>query len=132
MEELVEVETEEGILHTQLDWLLPYLEWIAVLIEVMAILVMLIGVLRYLNSFVRAELARVTQERLKKLHHARVDLGRYVLAGLELFIVSDIIHIVLSLKLSDLLFLGLLVVIRTIVSFFLDREIRELKEDEHL
>lgn len=132
MDELIDVKTEEGILHEHLGWLLALLEWTAALIEVLAILVMLIGVGRYLYSFVLAEIASKTSVRLYRLHHARVDLGRYILAGLELFIVADIIHIATSLKLSNLLFLGLLVIIRTIVSYFLDREIRELKEDEHL
>lgn len=129
MDELIEVETEEGILHDQLEPLVHLLEWIAVGVEVLAIIAMLIGVLRYLSSFVRAELSRAHERRVRKLHIARVDLGRYVLAGLELFIVADLIHIALSLKLSDLIFLSLLVVIRTVVSYFLDREIRDLKRD---
>ena len=53
----------------------------------------------------------------------------HILSGLELFIVSDIIHTALSLAFADLLFLGLLVVIRSIVSFFLEREIKDLKEE---
>jgi uncharacterized membrane protein len=35
----------------------------------------------------------------------------------------------LSLRLEDLLFLGLLVLIRSAISYFLDREIREIKAD---
>jgi uncharacterized membrane protein len=58
-----------------------------------------------------------------------VELGRYILAGLGLFIVSDIIHTALSLALGDLVFLALLVAIRSAISYFLDREIREIKED---
>ena len=54
-----------------------------------------------------------------------MELGRYILAALELLIVSDIIHTALSLELADLVFLGLLVLIRSVISFFLDREMRD-------
>lgn len=129
MDKLLEVKAGDSVLHHQLEILGLAFEWTATGLEVFAILVMLIGVVRYLLSFVAAETASGHDKRVEKLHIARVDLGRYVLAGLEIFIVADLIHIALSLKLSDLLFLSLLVVIRTIISFFLDREIRELKRD---
>ena len=58
-----------------------------------------------------------------------MQLGRYILAALELLIVSDIIHTALSLALKDLLFLGLLVLIRSVISFFLDREIRDIRAE---
>ena len=45
---------------------------------------------------------------------------------IELLIVSDIIHTALSLQLADLLFLAALVLIRSLISFFLHREIREI------
>jgi uncharacterized membrane protein len=43
--------------------------------------------------------------------------------------VSDVIHTALSLRFSDLLFLLLLVVIRSITSYFLDRELAQIKKD---
>ena len=64
-----------------------------------------------------------------KTNRERVELGRYILASLELFIVSDIIHTALSLAFADILFLGLLVVIRSLTSYFLDRELDQLKKE---
>ena len=66
---------------------------------------------------------------MRRINLERVELGRYILAGLELFIVSDIIHTALSLALTDLLFLGLLVVIRAVISYFLDREMAEIRKE---
>lgn len=129
MDDLLEVKAGESVLHGRLDWLGHALEYLATGLEVFAILVMLVGVVRYAIGFFAAETSATHDTRVERLHVARVDLGRYVLAGLELFIVADLIHIALSLKLSDLLFLSLLVVIRTIISYFLDREVRELKRD---
>ena len=58
-----------------------------------------------------------------------MELGRYILASLEVLIVSDIIHTALTFSLGDLMFLGLLVLIRSLISFFLDRELREIREE---
>ena len=76
-----------------------------------------------------AEVARRGPERVRRTNRERIELGRYIIAGLELFIVSDVIHTALSLRMSDLLFLLLLVVIRSITSFFLDRELEQLKTE---
>jgi uncharacterized membrane protein len=54
-------------------------------------------------------------------------LGRYILAGLELLIVSDVIHTALSFQLEDIAFLGALVLVRSVISFFLERELKELR-----
>jgi uncharacterized membrane protein len=44
-------------------------------------------------------------------------------------IISDIIHSGLSRTLDDFLLLGLLVVIRTAIGFFLNQELKETKEE---
>ena len=90
---------------------------------------MLIGTARFVVGFAAAELARDRVERVRGLDFIRMQLGRYILAALELLIVSDIIHTALSLAFKDLLFLGLLVLIRSLISFFLDREIRDIRAE---
>ena len=59
-----------------------------------------------------------------------MELGGYLLAALEFMIVSDILHTVITRELEDLLFLGLLVVIRTAISFFLGLELKEVEAAE--
>ena len=112
---------KESLLHARFPGLVEVLAWIEAGIDLIAIAVMLIGVARFLLGFLLAE--TVGQGRLGGIDRARVELGRYILAGLELFIVSDIIETALSLQLSDLVFLGLLVAIRSAISFFLEREV---------
>jgi uncharacterized membrane protein len=92
-----------------------------------SIAIMLVGAIRFTLGFATAELTRKGQERLQGIDRSRMELGRYILSALELLIVSDIIHTALSLALADLLFLGLLVLIRSTISFFLNREIREIQ-----
>jgi len=116
-----------GVLHEELARLAYGLEWVSSGIDVAAIAIMLVGSLRFITGFVRAELAGEPAERLQRIDRHRMELGRYILSALELLIVSDIIHTALSLALADLLFLGLLVLIRSMISFFLNREIREIR-----
>lgn len=89
----------------------------------------LLGAVRFIIGVTGAEIFQSGSERVNKTNRERIELGRYILASLELFIVSDIIHTALSLAFSDLMFLGLLVIIRSITSFFLDRELEQLKKD---
>jgi uncharacterized membrane protein len=128
MEEMAE--QSPGILRGELAWLAHGLEWVAVAIDLLAIALMLIGAARFVLGVARAEISRDDVRRVRGINHERQELGRYILAGLELLIVSDIIHTALSLRLEDLVFLGLLVIIRSAISFFLDREIREIRAEE--
>ncbi len=122
-------DASEGILHSEMSGIVHGLEWVAAGVDVLSILVILIGAVRFVIGVARAELSREGAHRVQGLNRYRMELGRYILAGLELLIVSDIIHTALSLALADLLFLGLLVIIRSAISFFLDREIREIREE---
>ncbi len=115
---------KESLLHAHFPGLVEGLAWVEAGIDLFAIAVMLIGVLRFIGGFLQAELAG--PERISGIDRVRIGLGRYILAGLELFIVSDIIETALSLQLSDLVFLGLLVAIRSVIGYFLEREIGSL------
>lgn len=129
MGSVLDLETSEGVLHGQFGWLISILEWVAALIEMAAIALLILGAARFILGVILAELHRDGPERVQRTNRKRIELGRYILAGLELFIVADIIRTALSLALADLLFLGLLVVIRSIISYFLDRELKELKKE---
>lgn len=118
-----------SVLHGELSGLVAALEWVTAGIDIISIGVMLIGAARFILGFLAAEFAGDTAARVRGIDVERAQLGRYILAGLELLIVSDIIHTALSLALNDLIFLGLLVLIRSAISFFLDREIGEIRRE---
>lgn len=123
-------EGTQSVLHGALPWLVAALEWVAAGIDLISIAIILVGAIRFILGCLRGELSRSGgRDRLNTMERERMVLGRYVLAGLELLIVSDIIHTALSLKLSDLLFLGLLVLIRSLISFFLERELKDLEKE---
>lgn len=124
--DLTSLEGRASMLATEFPRFAEGLGLMASVIEVMAVVVMAVGVLRFAAAFLGAEASG--SARGSRIDGARRDLGRYILAGLEVLIVSDIIHTAVSMQLADLVFLGLLVVIRSAISYFLGREIEALKD----
>lgn len=120
---------ESSALHQRFGWLVEGIEYLVVAIVVAGCLILLIGALRFIVGFMRAELSGDATTRVRGVNRERVELGRYILAGLELLIVSDIIHTALSLAMADLVFLGVLVVIRSLISYFLDRELEQVRKE---
>ncbi len=102
---------------------------LAELIDLVGICIVLYGFILALFGLFRAELERFRHGFCPtQLLSVRVQLGGYILAGIEFMIASDIINTVLSRELMDLAFVFSLVVIRTAISFFLGREVNELAE----
>ena len=120
---------EDALLHGRFDWIVHGFEWLATGIDVFGCLILLIGAVRFVLGFVAAEFASTDSRRVRRTNRHRVELGRYILGGLELLIVSDIIHTALSLAMADLVFLGLLVIIRSLISYFLSRELDEVRRE---
>lgn len=108
---------------------------VAHVLEGLAICIDLIGVVLILFGFFISLLRLLAGLRhgvgltknLGNLNAARTILGTYILTGLEFMIASDIVHTVITRELTDLIFVGLLVLIRTAISFFLGREIHEIE-----
>jgi uncharacterized membrane protein len=128
-ETLEDLAAAPGPLHGELAWLAHALEWASTAIDLVAIAIMLIGAIRFMLGFLTSEVSGEPVTRVHGIDRSRMELGRYILSALELLIVSDIIHTALSLELSDLVFLGVLVLIRSVISFFLDREIRDIRAE---
>lgn len=125
-----DIGSEGGVLHNHLPWLVEGLEWLAAVIDLVAIILLLVGALRFVVGVGRSQFSRDENEQVHGMNRERVDLGRHILAALELLIVSDIIHTALTLAIGDLVFLGLLVIIRSLISFFLDREMEQIQAQE--
>ena len=104
-------------------------EWLTIGIEFIAIVILVLGILRSLWLFGLAEYLRLRkkEDEFQRLAaETRRLLGNYLLFGLELLIAADVIHTVISRTNEDLIFLAALVVIRTVISYFLSRELELL------
>lgn len=98
-------------------------------VDAVGVFIILIGFVMAVISFLPTLLKTGSMESIERIQVTRCALGTYIVFALELMIVSDLIHTVLSHELSDLAFLAALVAIRTMISFFLNKEIQEIHHE---
>ena len=104
------------------------LETIAVVVDLVGMAILLFGALKFIAHYLGLEIKRLKGlECVDGIRNLCLGLGSYILLSLEFMIVSDIIHSALSRNVDDLLLLGLLVIVRTALGFFLGRELNEIK-----
>ncbi|MDK2988557.1 DUF1622 domain-containing protein [Methanoculleus sp.] len=77
-------------------------------------------------------LARETHIRALSYHDIRWVFTTRILIGLEFFVAADVLKTILEPTFQDLIILGSLVAIRTVVSYFLGKEVSELPEDRKM
>lgn len=85
-------------------------------------------------GFIRMKLHRQSLALfLLEANEVRAVLGTYILFGLEFMIAGDIIHTFLKPNKDDLIVLATIVGIRTVISYFLGKEVELAQEnDENL
>ena len=100
-------------------------DYIALVIGVIAALLIIYGVILGLVELVRAEWHGLSAREGKPaiFEGIRYDIGFHMLLGLEFLIAADIIRTIIRPNLEELATLGGLVAIRTVISYFLGREI---------
>ena len=78
------------------------------------------GVVRFLRSEVQSARGRNVEDERRRL---RQVLGYYLLLGLEFLIAADIIETLMKPTTQDLIILGAIVAIRTVISYSLNLEL---------
>lgn len=112
-----------------MDPIFDLLEHAAEFIDLIGIVIVLYGFVISLIKLLRMEAGRWLGRNggIVECEHVRLELGTYILLGIEFMIASDIINTVISRTIDSLIFVAALVVIRTAISFFLGRELAELE-----
>src|SRR5881392_48417 len=100
-------------------------------ISVLGVLVIIFGVLCGVVRFLRSEVSAVrgadVESERRKL---RQVLGYYLLLGLEFLIAADIIDTLMKPTTQDLIVLGAIVLIRTVISYSLNAELKSEHQPE--
>ncbi len=102
------------------------LDWISLIIGILGIFVIIWGVISIFAKFLMKESSRNNKVCIKN-ELLRHTLGSYLLLGLEILIAADIIKTIKNPELKEIAILASIVVIRTVISHFLDLEIVELE-----
>jgi uncharacterized membrane protein len=108
---------------------MEYLHHVSFGIGILGVLVIVFGVAGGLVRFLRAEFLFVrgsdVEEDRKRLRHV---LGYHLLLGLEFLIAADIIDTLMRPSVQDLIVLGAIVLIRTVISYSLNAELRSERQ----
>ncbi len=104
---------------------LKLLDGIALLIGVFGALTIVWGSLKALVRYVRAEYRNFTSDQADHTSRLRQSFGTDLLLGLEFLIAADILHTLIKPNIEGLIVLGSIVAIRTVISYFLNREIQQ-------
>ena len=95
-------------------------------VGIIGVLVILWGVLVATIATVRVELRALRRERARRDKLLlRQQLGSSLLLGLEFLIAADVVRTVVQPTLEEVAILGGIVAIRTVISYFLHREMAE-------
>ncbi|MBO1299631.1 MULTISPECIES: DUF1622 domain-containing protein [unclassified Enterococcus] len=113
------------------ETLVHLLEWLIAVLNVFSILVLLVGIFLVLkNLMMERPLIKDYATRNRRNAEARKLLASYILLSLEVLVVADIIESVIKPTWTDILKLALIIIIRTIISYFLNLEIAGHVSDE--
>ena len=104
---------------------------ITLVIKIFGSLVILWGMLVSVIHFFKGCFARIKKHAPKELVNIRLEFGRYILLGLEFFIAADVIQTIFLPSWSELGMLATIVIIRTILSYFLTHEFRIIEKTKN-
>ena len=111
--------------------LIHFLDLLAIIMSVISLLIVtygaLIDMVWFLINYGKRFSVKYTVKNIRRL---RSVFGTYLLLGLEFLIASDILKTVLEPTFQELIILAGVVVIRTILSVFLNKELKELQEQD--
>lgn len=105
------------------------LESLSFSIEMVSALILIAGSLVFVWTMAKGILAGSVNVETA-MQRARLKLGIYILAALEFLIVADILFTIVHRTLNDVIVLAIVAGVRTVVSYFLGKEIQALSHEE--
>jgi uncharacterized membrane protein len=106
------------------DLILQWIEYAALAIEILAILIIVAAIFVSMARYSLRAVLRPEMEKKDRYRELKASLGASLLLGLEILVAADIVRTVaLEATLQSVLVLGLLVLIRTFLSWALVVEI---------
>lgn len=111
----------------------PFIELLILSLNILSIVILLWGVLTAGVDFIKNECLTFNTNHIRAARHnnfIRTYLGSFVLLSLEVLIAADIIESIINPTWQDIIKLASVVLIRTVISFFLHREIEDALKTE--
>jgi uncharacterized membrane protein len=106
------------------SWLKVIVGYLAAGAEIAAAIVIGLAIIRGIWVYLRQIVSR-TKHHVDATEGIRLKLGRALALGLEFTVASDILRTAVAPTRQDILNLGAIVLLRTLLNYFLEREIRQ-------
>lgn len=106
------------------SWLKVIVGYLAAGAEIAAALVIGLGIIRGIWEYLRQIVSR-SKKHVDATEGVRLKLGRVLALGLEFTVASDILRTAVAPTRQDILNLGAIVLLRTLLNYFLEREIQQ-------
>jgi uncharacterized membrane protein len=104
-------------------------EWLELIIDVSAAIIMVLAFVVAVFSYFRITFRKNRGNYVMQMQLVRCELGVKLVFALELLIISDLLHTTVSRSMDDMAIVGALVVIRTVIAYFLNKEISEVSAE---
>jgi uncharacterized membrane protein len=111
-----------------MEFIKELLVQIAKWIEILGVIILIYGFAKFFIQYLIEEFVKnKLNPPISVLQRIRCKMGVYILLSLDFLIASDIINSITDLSKEQLINLGTMIALRTIIGFFLGKEINELK-----
>lgn len=108
-------------------WLKLIIGYLASGAEIAAAFVIGVGIFRSIVAYATALFAR-RERRVDSTESIRLQLGRVLTLGLEFTVAADILRTAVAPTREDILNLAAIVLLRTLLNYFLEQEIRQVEQ----
>ena len=117
--------------HQLMNMVEPLFEMMVFFLYILCILVLMWGIILAIKDFFQTELRHLTRvDSRYNITGIRSFLGSYILLSLEILIAADIVESIINPSIQDLIVLASIVVIRTVMAYFLHKEMMDAKKEQ--
>ncbi len=103
------------------------IQFTAVLFGLAGVILVVWGGIVAVFELLRVELIDRGKDRKKLVEMLRVDFGQKIVLGLEFFLAGDLLRLIVTPSTEGIIRVGGIVLIRTILAYFLSKEIDKHK-----
>jgi uncharacterized membrane protein len=118
-----QVEQSGAVVSPVEEWLKVIIGYLAAGAKIAAAIVIGGAIGRGIFSYIRQ--FHLRRQHFDSIQTIRLQLGQGLTLGLEFTVASDILHTAIAPTHQDILNLGAIVLLRTLLNYFLEREIRQ-------
>lgn len=108
------------------------LNYLPEIINLIGMVILLIGFVRSGLHYFKMELFRIQKkgDKFKMMGAIRSEMGLYILLALDFIIIADILNSMIYNDINSLITLAAIVLIRTFIGYFLEKEVKEIHTEQ--